>query len=88
MPGAEGTSGSQVSDLTAPAQGDVEARFTVALPARGRSVLGGWATDIFVQNLPRFIFCLSLVTLQDESRDGITWDLEARIDYVAMSQRI
>lgn len=34
-------------------QGDVEARFTVALPARGRSVLGGWATEILVENLPR-----------------------------------
>ncbi len=31
----------------------MEARFTVALPARGRSVLAGWAADILVQNLPR-----------------------------------
>jgi len=31
----------------------VEARFTVALPARGRSILGQWAAQILCQNLPR-----------------------------------
>jgi hypothetical protein len=35
------------------AQGAVEARFTVALPARGRSILGQWAAQILCQNLPR-----------------------------------
>ena len=33
--------------------GDLEARFTVALPAKGRTVLGAWAAAIFVTNLPR-----------------------------------
>lgn len=33
--------------------GDLEARFTVALPARGRTVLGAWAAAILVTNLPR-----------------------------------
>ena len=36
-----------------PLQGAVEARFTVALPARGRSILGNWAAQILCQNLPR-----------------------------------
>ena len=39
----------QVPDL----QGDVEARFTVGLPARGRSVLGDWAATVLTSNLPR-----------------------------------
>ncbi len=34
-------------------QGDVEARFTVALPARGRTVLGDWAATVLTTNLPR-----------------------------------
>lgn len=38
------------------AQGDVEARFTIALPARGRSILGEWAIDILIQNLPGYDF--------------------------------
>lgn len=33
--------------------GDVEARFTVGLPARGRTVLGQWAAQILTHNLPR-----------------------------------
>jgi predicted ABC-class ATPase len=33
----------------------VEARFTVALPARGRTVLGSWAETILITNLPRYI---------------------------------
>lgn len=46
------------------AQGGVEARFTVALPARGRTILGAWATQILVTNLPRWCipcaFCTCL----------------------------
>lgn len=34
-------------------QGGLEARFTVALPARGRSVLGDWAQEILIHNLPK-----------------------------------
>lgn len=33
----------------------VEARFTVALPAQGRSVLGTWAAQVLVEQLPRFV---------------------------------
>ena len=33
--------------------GGVEARFTFALPARGRTVLGHWASTVLIQNLPR-----------------------------------
>lgn len=36
-------------------QGDLEARFTVGLPARGRTILGNWAAQILVGNLPRYI---------------------------------
>lgn len=35
--------------------GSVEARFTVGLPARGRSVLGDWAAAVLVRNLPRYV---------------------------------
>ncbi|KAL4432541.1 hypothetical protein ABPG77_000478 [Micractinium sp. CCAP 211/92] len=35
--------------------GAVEARFTVGLPARGRTVLGQWAASILLQNLPRYV---------------------------------
>ena len=34
-------------------QGHLEARFTVALPARGRTILSSWAAQILVSNLPR-----------------------------------
>lgn len=33
----------------------VEARFTVALPAQGRTVLGQWASRILIENLPGYI---------------------------------
>lgn len=33
----------------------VEARFTVALPAQGRSVLGQWASRILIENLPGYV---------------------------------
>jgi hypothetical protein len=32
--------------------GTLEARFTVGLPAQGRSIMGQWAAQILVQNLP------------------------------------
>jgi hypothetical protein len=32
--------------------GAVEARFTVGLPAQGRSIMGQWAAQILVTNLP------------------------------------
>ena len=35
--------------------GSVEARFTVGLPARGRTILGSWASSILCNNLPRYI---------------------------------
>lgn len=35
------------------AQGGVEARFTVGLPARGRTILGHWAAEILATNLPK-----------------------------------
>ena len=37
--------------LLAP-DGAVEARFTVGLPAQGRSIMGQWAAQILVANLP------------------------------------
>src|SRR5690349_2041179 len=33
--------------------GDVEGRFTVGLPAQGRSIMGPWAAQILTQHLPR-----------------------------------
>ncbi|CAL8468571.1 g8111 [Coccomyxa elongata] len=36
-------------------EGGVEARFTVALPARGRTILGQWAAQTLVTNLPRYV---------------------------------
>ncbi|GAB4823091.1 hypothetical protein N2152v2_010137 [Parachlorella kessleri] len=45
--------------------GGVEARFTVALPAKGRTVLGQWALNILVQNLPRYVHTGLLYAQQD-----------------------
>ena len=44
-----------VLDQTAPDGGAIEARFTIALPARGRSICGEWASEILVQTLPMLI---------------------------------
>lgn len=41
------------SSVLVHADGSVEGRFTVALPARGRTVLGQWASTILLDNLPR-----------------------------------
>ena len=38
-----------------PGGGAIEARFTVALPARGRSICGEWAAQIFIETLPRLV---------------------------------
>jgi hypothetical protein len=38
--------------LVSPA-GDVEARFTVGLPAQGRSIMGPWCGQILTQHLAR-----------------------------------
>ena len=38
-----------------PGGGAIEARFTVALPARGRSICGEWAAQIFSETLPRLV---------------------------------
>ena len=38
-----------------PSTGIVEARFTVGLPAAGRSCLGAFAADILLNNLPRYV---------------------------------
>lgn len=40
--------------LVAP-DGALEARFTVGLPARGRSVMGQWAAQILVDSLPGWV---------------------------------
>ncbi|CAL5221417.1 g3603 [Coccomyxa viridis] len=48
-------------------QGDLEARFTVALPARGRTVLGNWAAQILVSNLPRYVNAGLLWSTQDKA---------------------
>ena len=46
-------------------QGDIEARFTVALPARGRTILGTWAAQILVNSLPRYAANQNQPHLQD-----------------------
>ena len=38
-----------------PSTGVVEARFTVGLPAAGRTCLGAFAADILLNNLPRYV---------------------------------
>lgn len=43
----------QRSSVVVAEDGGVEGRFTVGLPARGRTVLGQWAAQILTQNLPR-----------------------------------
>ncbi|CAK0781040.1 hypothetical protein CVIRNUC_005266 [Coccomyxa viridis] len=46
-------------------QGDIEARLTVALPARGRTILGTWAAQILVNSLPRYVEAGLLYSTQD-----------------------
>ncbi|EIE22453.1 hypothetical protein COCSUDRAFT_16516, partial [Coccomyxa subellipsoidea C-169] len=46
-------------------QGGVEARFTVALPARGRTILGNLAAQILVDFLPRYIRAGLFYEMQD-----------------------
>ena len=36
-------------------EGFLEVRFTVGLPAKGRSIEGGWASDIFLETLPALL---------------------------------
>ena len=45
--------------------GVVEARFTVGLPAAGRSCLGGFAAEILMNNLPRYVHGALLWESQD-----------------------
>ncbi|KAK9828923.1 hypothetical protein WJX72_002803 [[Myrmecia] bisecta] len=46
-------------------EGTLEARFSIALPARGRTVLGEWAANILIQNLPRYVHQGLLYAQQD-----------------------
>lgn len=46
---------SVVIDRSASGAPVLEARFTVALPARGRTVLGEWAAEILATTLPRLV---------------------------------
>ncbi len=45
-------------------QGDLEARFTMALPGRGRSIMGEWAATVLVQDLPRSATLASLACVR------------------------
>lgn len=47
----------------------VDVRFTVGLPARGRSVLGEWAYSMLVKNLPNYV------------REGMVYSQQVRIFY-------
>lgn len=65
-PDAALLSGQHVLERTAvliSAGGDVEARFTVGLPAQGRSIMGPWAAQILTQHVarcaPRWPECVS-----------------------------
>ncbi|GAQ88498.1 hypothetical protein KFL_004340050 [Klebsormidium nitens] len=46
---------------------NVEARFTVALPAQGRTVLGQWAAQVLTQQLPKFVREALFMDRQDEA---------------------
>ncbi|KAG6949928.1 hypothetical protein JG688_00014420 [Phytophthora aleatoria] len=43
------------SSVNVLANGDVEARFNINLPARGRSICGDWAYTILVETLPKLV---------------------------------
>ncbi|KAL4436891.1 hypothetical protein ABPG75_004030 [Micractinium tetrahymenae] len=62
--------------------GAVEARFTVALPARGRTVLGQWASSILLQNLPRYVHRGLLYSQVDQQR------LQAHVECVEDTQAL
>lgn len=46
------------------ASGGVEARFTVGLPAQGRSIMGGWAAEIITQHITRWACVTVFVCLR------------------------
>jgi predicted ABC-class ATPase len=46
---------SVVIDRSNPSAPCLEARFTVALPARGRNILGEWASEIFASTIPALV---------------------------------
>lgn len=46
---------SRTSTLVSAADGSVEARFTVALPARGRSIEGQWCARILLDRVPALL---------------------------------
>ena len=48
--------------------GELEVRFTCALPARGRTVLGDWAATILIDNLPRYVSQGLVYSSLDSSR--------------------
>jgi predicted ABC-class ATPase len=48
--------------------GELEARCTIALPARGRTVLGDWAATIIIDNLPRYVSQGLVFSSLDRSR--------------------
>lgn len=64
------------------ADGSVEARFTVALPARGRTVLGQWASSILLQNLPLYVHSGLLYAQQDRRA------LQAHVECVEDTQAL
>jgi hypothetical protein len=43
------------TSVMAGADGSIEARFTVALPARGRSIEGQWCARILLERLPGLV---------------------------------
>jgi hypothetical protein len=51
-----------------PHDGSIEARFTVALPARGRSIEGTWAARILLERLPALLHKALLFASLDATR--------------------
>lgn len=59
---------SRSSILVDPSDGSIEARFTVALPARGRSIEGTWAARILLERLPALLHKALLFASLDAAR--------------------
>ena len=66
--------------------GDVEGRFTVALPAAGRTIQGGWAASVLVEQLPGIV--QKALTFLTQDAAALTSHVESVEDQHALRQLV
>ena len=66
--------------------GDIEGRFTVALPAAGRTIKGQWAATVLVQQLPSLV--QASLTFPPQSSQAIKTHIESVEDQQSLRQQV